>query len=416
MTLRVAINAQLIPGAGVGGVHTVLLGLVNALSKLDGPEEYVLVVPWESRDWLKPYLGKNQRVVPGPKIDAVKRALGAANPVGKLARRALAWRHGKGEGGPALARSNGFFEGLACNVIHFPYQHFILSDIPSIFNPHDLQHAHYPQFFTPGEVHWREVTYGAACRAAHTVAVSSEWVKQDVVRHYQIEPEKIQVIRWAPPTQSYGEPTAETLQAVVQAYGLADTFALYPAMTFEHKNHIRLLEALALLRDHRALKVNLVCTGHQNDFFPQIRKRITDLQLDEQVRFLGMVPPEHLRVLYRKAQFMVFPSLFEAAGGPLVEAWGEGTPVTCSAVTSIPEQAGDAALLFDPFSVEAIANSLEQMVTSPPLRDRLRSSGRVRLQCFKWEYTAQAYRAVYRRAAGVTLCEEDRWILQGGRS
>lgn len=413
MTLKVAINAQLIPGVGVGGIHTVLLGLVNALGKLEGPEEYILVAPWEAPDWLNPYLGENQRVVLGPKMGALKRALGPAKPAGKLARRALTWIPGRSEGRPALDRSHGFFEELGCKVVHFPYQHFILSDLPAIFNPHDLLHAHYPHFFTQGELHWREVTYGAGCRAAHTVAVSSEWVKQDIIRHYQIQPEKIQVIRWAPPTQSYAEPTAEILEAVVRSYSLADTFAFYPAMTFEHKNHIRLLEAIALLRDHRALKLNLVCTGHQNDFFPKIQKKITDLQLDEQVRFLGMVPPEHLRALYRKAQFMVFPSLFEAAGGPLVEAWSEGTPVTCSAVTSIPEQAGDAALLFDPLSVEAIADSLEQLATSQPLRERLRTSGRARLECFKWESTAKAYRAVYRRAAGVRLNDEDRCILQG---
>jgi glycosyltransferase involved in cell wall biosynthesis len=416
MTLKVAINAQLIPGAGVGGVHSVLLGLVHALAKLDGPEEYVVIVPWEEPDWLNPYLGRNQRVVRGKKMDAFKRALGPAKPLGKLARRAMAWKPARSEGSPGLARSNGFFEGLGCSVVHFPYQHFVISDIPAVFNPHDLQHAHYPQFFTPAELQWREVTYGAGCRAAHTVAVSSEWVKQDVIRHYQIEPKKIQVIRWAPPTQSYAEPTAETLEAVVRSYGLAKSFALYPAMTFEHKNHIRLLEALALLRDHRALKLNLVCTGHQNDFFPQIQKVVADLRLDEQVRFLGMVPPGHLRALYRQAQFMVFPSLFEAAGGPLVEAWGEGTPVTCSAVTSIPEQAGDAALLFDPLSVEAIATSLEEMATSSTLRERLRIRGRARLECFSWESTAKAYRAVYRRAAGVTLNDEDRSILQGGRS
>ena len=99
-----------------------------------------------------------------------------------------------------------------------------------------------------------------------------------------------------------------------------------------------------------------------------------------------------------------------------MEAWGEGTPVTCSAVTSIPEQAGDAALLFDPLSVEAIATSLEQMATSSTLRDRLRIRGRLDSRCFNWESTAKAYRAVYRRAAGVTLNEEDRSILQGGRS
>ena len=131
MTLKVAINAQLIPGAGVGGVHSVLLGLVHALAKLDGPEEYVVIVPWEEPDWLNPYLGRNQRAVRGKKMDAFKRALGPAKPLGKLARRALAWKPARSEGSPGLARSNGFFEGLGCSVVHFPYQHFVCCSYPA---------------------------------------------------------------------------------------------------------------------------------------------------------------------------------------------------------------------------------------------------------------------------------------------
>jgi glycosyltransferase involved in cell wall biosynthesis len=280
-----------------------------------------------------------------------------------------------------------------------------------IYNPHDLQHLHYPQFFTPAQITWRETIYRTGCRLAHTVAVASEWVKQDIVQHYHVNPDKVQVIPCAPPTQAYHEPDTDALHGASRKYRLKNPFALYPSMTWAHKNHIRLLEAVALLRDRKGLRVNLVCTGHKNDFWPRIEKRLMELELEDQVRFLGMIPPEHLRALYRLARFVVIPSLFEAASGPLFEAWQDDTPVACSMVTSLPEQAGDAALLFDPASVEGIAEAVAEMASDDNLLQDLRRRGRRRLQGFSWERTAKAYRAIYRRAAGVALSEEDRSLL-----
>ena len=126
---------------------------------------------------------------------------------------------------------------------------------------------------------------------------------------------------------------------------------------------------------------------------------------------MGLVPPKDLKALYRLGRFVIIPSLFEAASGPLFEAWQEDTPVACSTVTSLPEQAGDAALLFDPLSVESIATAVARMATEDNLLEDLRWRGRRRLQDFSWERTAKAYRAVYRRAAGFLLSDEDRWLL-----
>ncbi|HEY7159939.1 MAG TPA: glycosyltransferase, partial [Acidobacteriota bacterium] len=126
---------------------------------------------------------------------------------------------------------------------------------------------------------------------------------------------------------------------------------------------------------------------------------------------LGEVSTEDLRAIYSQAQFVVVPSLFEAASGPMFEAWQEGVPVTCSNVTSLPEQAADAALIFDPLSVDSIAAAINRMTTEPELRTQLIINGQKRLKDFSWDRTARAYRAVYKRAAGVNLTEEDRHLL-----
>jgi glycosyltransferase involved in cell wall biosynthesis len=412
------------PDSGVGGIETVLAEL-TALGQLDGPEEYVFIGPWEQPDWLQPLLSSRQRIVRGPRpiefrpesSETFKRRLGPLRPIARGVK-GLFFKPAVKEVTPGVPVSDGFYESLQCDVIHFPFQSIVCCDLPTVYNPHDLQHLYFPEFFEPSIINWRERAYRAACKAAHTVVVASQFVKQDIVRHYNISPDKIQVIHWAPPpaTLKPSSPVA-AFSDVKEKYELHELpFALYPAMTWEHKNHLRLLEALAHLRDRKALRINMVCTGHRTDFWPQIERRLVELGLQEQVKFVGLVSYDELRVIYRAAQFVIIPTLFEAASAPLFEAWQQHVPAACSAVTSLPEQAADAALLFNPLSVEALAGALERMATDDELRATLRQRGRRRLQDFSIERTAKTYRAVYRRAAGFLLDEEDRWLLSACRT
>jgi glycosyltransferase involved in cell wall biosynthesis len=158
--------------------------------------------------------------------------------------------------------------------------------------------------------------------------------------------------------------------------------------------------------------VPLVCTGSAHDrYWPQIEARIAELGLADQVRFLGFVPTQDLRALYRLARCLVLPTLFEANSLPIFEAWLEGTPVACSNATALPEQVMDAGLLFDPFDHIAMADAIARLATDPEVCKDLRDKGRQRLQDFDWQRTAKAYRAVYRRAAGRTLSAEDKALL-----
>lgn len=138
--------------------------------------------------------------------------------------------------------------------------------------------------------------------------------------------------------------------------------------------------------------------------------------LNDIVRFPGLVSADELNALYRAAQFVFVPTLFEALSAPVFEAWQHGVPVACSTVTSLPEQVADAALLFDPLSVKEMASALARMSTDSNLREDLRRRGTLRLKDFSLDRTAKAYRAVYRRAAGRELNEEDRCLLGYGRT
>jgi glycosyltransferase involved in cell wall biosynthesis len=227
-----------------------------------------------------------------------------------------------------------------------------------------------------------------------------------------VHPDKVQVIFEAPTTESQSEPSEAALAAVRKKYQIDGPFALYPAMTWQHKNHIRLLEALAHLRDTKGLVVPLICTGlRRPDVWPTIERCLQELELSPQVRFLDLLPEDDLKALFGLAQFMIFPTLLEAISLPIFEAWLAGLPVACSNVTALPEQVRDAALTFDPMSVEAIAGAVATMATDVELRRDLQRLGHERIKDFTWERTAKAYRAVYRRAGGFPLTEEDRWLL-----
>ena len=422
--LKVAINALIMPGTS-GGVSTAVKCLIRDLGKLDdGNEIYIVIVGSDEQvQWLKPVLSSNQQFALRSKFEKripdengrmtlrrlLKWSLRPVMPGARYLRQRInirpLW--------PEVPLSDGFYESLGCDVIHFPTQVFTLCALPTIYNPHDLQHLHYPEFWTPEIIAWRETIYPAGCHIAKTVVVGSEWIKDDVVRQYGINPEKVQIIPEGPPTLSYPEPSADLLKETKRRYQLEEPFMLYPSVTWAHKNHRRLMEAIAFLLDRRDLFIRLVCIGSRYErFWPEIEKRLYELKLGSQVRFLGFVPEEDLRPIYRLAQFLIEPSLFEASSLPIFEAWLEGIPITCSNVTALPDQVLDAGLLFDPNSVESIADAVAQMATNKELREEFRSRGFQRLADFDCQRTAKAYRAVYRQAGGFPLTEEDQWLLQ----
>jgi glycosyltransferase involved in cell wall biosynthesis len=403
--LRILINCELAPGTQAGGTQSVVRGLVRALGQLDGPDEYLLIVHPENQAWLQPLIGANTKLVPRPQPPPP----GVRGKLRRWLARALlgdtrrAW--------PEVPRSDGFYESLGAQVIHWPWQHFVVTALPSVFNPHDLLHLHHPQFFTPRDITAREAVYPVACRLARTVVVASEWTRDDIAARYAVSRDRMQIIPWAAPTAA-AELVPDAVAAARKKFALPEAFAFFPAVTWEHKNHLRLVAALAAVRDRVGVKIPLICTGHRFErHAARVEAEVARLGLAEQVRFLGSVSFAELRAIYRAAEFVIIPTLFEAASGPMFEAWNEGIPVACSTVTSLPQQAADAAHLFDPYDTAAIASALEKMHTDPAYRAQLVAAGTRRLADFPWERTARAYRAVYRQAASIGFTKEDAELL-----
>ena len=199
----VAINAQLMPNRGHGGIEMVLIALIKALGELDGPESYKIITPWQNPFWLAPYLSSNQKIIPAPDkgilhqlTENLKSQFSVITPIIRkfkykyMATKAIfSNKEGFAEKN-IFPSSNGFFENLGVGVIHFPYQEYIKTNIPSIFNPHDLQHVHFPEFFTKEELIVRANTYKASCQFATTVIAASNWMKEDFKSQLDVPHEK----------------------------------------------------------------------------------------------------------------------------------------------------------------------------------------------------------------------------------
>src|SRR5438093_5628392 len=231
VTLKIAIDAQ-ISRDSMGGVASVTMALIHALGQLrDGSEAYTIIVSSpEQLEWLNPILGPNQQSAVRPHSpsyrERVQRWVGGTT-FSRLVRHALRplqsvvkyiqqpvdsrlW--------PEVPLSDGFYESLGCDVVHIPTKNFVLCALPTVYNPHDLQHLHYPQFFTVSKMAWRETIYPAGCRFAHTVVAASQWIKDDIIRHYHVSADKVQVIPWGAPTLAYPEPSQEDLLTVKRRY------------------------------------------------------------------------------------------------------------------------------------------------------------------------------------------------------
>lgn len=418
--LRICLDARLISGTS-GGTEQATIGLAYGLSQLtDGDEEYYFL-SYKGRDqWIRPYLRGGCRTLRAeiqprtrllwflqkraPRLIPILRAAARQTQPTDSASRAN------------LRPSDGTIERALVDVMHFTTQSGFLTRVPTIYQPWDLQHVHLPHFFPERVRASRETSYRSLCERASLVVVATHWGKKDLLQHYHLQEDKVAVVPIGPAVAAYPAPSEADVAHARLRLGLPNDFLYYPAQTWPHKNHLNLLEALALVRDRWHVTVPLVCSGHKNGFYPVLKRRIQQLHLADQVQFVGFVNSLEVRCLYKLARAMVFPSKFEGGGLPVVEAFLAGIPVACSNIGPLQEQAGDAAVTFDPDSPVEIAGAIHRLWVDRSLRQNLTERGKSNLARFSWERTAKMFRAHYRRLSGRRLSAEDSDILSSGTS
>ena len=242
----------------------------------------------------------------------------------------------------------------------------------------DLQHEFYPEFFSSEVLQKRRCGFAKVLSEAGAIATLSEHSRGTLRDHADTRCEDIFLL--APALRQEWPPSAEeALTAVEQALLPKGAFFVYPANLWAHKNHRRLLQAFAEFVSRTRRPFELLLTGHPQGW-QELARDFPGLP----VRHLGFVRDRFLLELLAQARALVFFSLFEGFGIPLLEAFHAGTPVACSNTTSLPEVGGDAVLTCDPQDVAAMSNLMERLDADEELRHCLSARGKKRLGSYNW--------------------------------
>jgi glycosyltransferase involved in cell wall biosynthesis len=232
----------------------------------------------------------------------------------------------------------------------------------------------FPEVGSPGEIREREFHFIETCRWAKGVAVDSNVGKEQLIDAYKIERDRVYVLPYIAPKYIYDaleSPPADL------PYDLPKKYFFYPATFWLHKNHAGLFAAIARLRDQYP-DIRLVLAGAKQNGFTEAFRKVEQLGISDNVVFLGYVPDSHMFELYRRARALIMPSFFGPTNIPPLEAFVAGCPVAAAGIYGVPEQVGDAALLFDPKSTQEIAAVMEKLWTDDALCADLIERGKKR--------------------------------------
>jgi glycosyltransferase involved in cell wall biosynthesis len=263
--------------------------------------------------------------------------------------------------------------------------------VPSIVPIHDLQHRlqpHFEEVAVDGEWERREYLYRNAARHAALVLADSEVGKQDILDiygAYGARPERIWVLPFMPAAYLPEHVDSAEVDRVVRAYSLPKRYLFYPAQFWPHKNHVRVIEALAVLREDYGLMPTVVFCGSNSG---GLRRRTFDAVVRSaqakgvggQVQTIGFVPDRDMGALYAQATALVMPTYFGPTNIPVLEAWAYGCPVITSDLRGIREQVAEAGLLVDPNSAQALADAVRRVWTEPETARTLVKRGFARLK------------------------------------
>lgn len=394
-----------------GGLEQTVLGLISALRELNDSRfhYHILVTKGISNNWLIDFTGENQTVVELPSFDESKsnafRVLFGRfrRPfLGVIKRRLKVFFSGDKYVNVVVNESKGLYESLGLDVLHIIYPiHYVRTSLPVVLTMHDLQHRHLRYIFDKSRDHlmWREKAYPIAFKESAEVVAICDWVRNDIIQQYNVDEGKVTTVHWGAPTTFYDLClSADFIDSVKAKYVLNDPFILYPAVTYEHKNHIQLIKVIESIYSGTGIIVNVVCTGAQKHHWSRIEEYLRDSPVKKAFRFTGFVDRKDLVALYMLSEFVVLPTLFEGAGLPILEAFHLGKPVVCSDIEAFREYGGDAPLFFNPHNIEEMSAKILRVYLDKDVRPVMINKGHDRIDKFKWSDTARMYNDVYMRA------------------
>lgn len=274
---------------------------------------------------------------------------------------------------------------LDISLLHVPIQYSPVysMNIPIITTMHDLQEFHFPEYFSSQERVHRAINNKKTLEESASIIVSFNHIKDDILKYFDIKEEKISVC--PPPFSENWFTISESsdLKLVKNKYSLPDIFILFPAATWPHKNHINLLNAIYELKN-KGNNIRLICTGNKTKYYEKVlAKTIIELNLQNDVKFLGIVPEGDLISLYKLTSLVVIPTKYEAGSSPLYEAMRYSVPVICSNVTSLPETIDNSDFTFNPDNPIEISDLIKKGISDVDFREKNIKNSEIRIEYFK---------------------------------
>jgi glycosyltransferase involved in cell wall biosynthesis len=364
--MRIAIDARKLHDFGIGTyIRNVLLGL----ARLDQSTEYIVLCRPADVDAISA-LGTNFRAVAE-----------AARPysLGEQVWIPL-----------SLVRER-------AHLLHEP--HYVLPPATrcrSVVTIHDCIHLMFPQYLPGRLAHtYARMSMWSAVHKSDRILTVSEASKRDILRFFDIPEDKVVVIYNAIDERFLVPADEQRMDLIRQRYQLDHPFLLYVGNIKPHKNLERLIDAFGRARAGGLADLRLVIIGDEISKYPPLRQSVHRHRLDKYVRFLGFQPYDTLAAFYRLARAFVFPSIYEGFGLPPLEAMACGAPVVTSNVSSLPEIAGNAAILVDPYEPASIADGIRRAVTDEGLRAQVIERGFARARDFSWGESVAALHRIY---------------------